>query len=46
MYKYYLQSYNVSRYFGNFAAYPKDIQRMVENNDARYAFRWMEDNYM
>ena len=42
----YWQAYNTTRYFGNYPIYPADIQRMIENNDARYAFRWLENNYM
>ena len=42
----YQQAYNSSRHFGNFPNYPPDIQRMVDNHDARYAFRWLQDDYM
>ena len=42
----YEQAYNCSRYCGNFPVYPKDIQRMIDNNDARYAYRWLNDSYL
>ena len=35
----------MSRRFGNFHNYPKDIQRMIDNNDSRYAFQWLKDGY-
>ena len=42
----YQQAHNSSRYFGNFPRYPADIQRMIDNHDARYAFRWLRDDFM
>lgn len=41
----YIQAYNASRRFGNFHNYPVDIQRMIDNNDSRYAYKWLKDNY-
>lgn len=41
----YVQAYQVCRRFGNFHNYPKDIQRMIDNNDSRYAFQWLKDGY-
>ena len=41
----YVQTYNVSRRFGNFHSYPSDIQRMIDNNDSRYAYKWLKENY-
>lgn len=42
----YEKSYNSSQYFWNYPQYPKDIQKMIDNNDARYAYRWLAENYM
>ena len=42
----YLESYNLSRRFGNFWLYPQDIRRMIDNNDARYAHRWLQQDYL
>lgn len=42
----YAQAYKTSQYFGNFGVYPKDIQSMIDNNDSRYAFRWLKDDYL
>lgn len=42
----YVQSYNCFKYFDNFANYPSDIKKMVDNNDARYAHRWLRDDYL
>ena len=36
----------MNKYFGNYIAYPKDIQNMIDNNDARYAYRWLKDDYL
>lgn len=41
----YVQAYHVSRRFGNFHNYPVEIQRMIDNNDSRYAFKWLKDDY-
>ena len=41
----YVQAYHACRRFGNFHNYPKDIQRMIDNNDSRYAFQWLKDGY-
>ena len=41
----YVQAYNASRRFGNFHNYPTDIQRMIDNNDSRYAWKWLKDSY-
>jgi hypothetical protein len=42
----YVLAYNNSRRFGNFWNYPAEIQRMIDNNDARYAHRWLKDDYL
>lgn len=44
--KRYQQSYNVFRYFENYPNYPSDIKKMIDNNDARYAHRWLKDGYL
>jgi hypothetical protein len=41
----YVQAYNASRRFGNFHNYPVEIQRMIDNNDSRYAYKWLKDSY-
>lgn len=41
----YVQAYNVSRRFGNFYNYPAEIRHMLDNNDSRYAFRWLKEDY-
>ena len=40
------QAYNLARFSQNFDLFPVDIQRMIDNHDARYAYRWMEANYL
>jgi hypothetical protein len=40
------QHYNSLRIFHNFPYFPTDIQKMVDNTDARYAHRWLKDDYM
>jgi hypothetical protein len=42
----YAESYNISRRFGNFWNYPEDIRNMIDNNDARYAHRWLQEDYL
>ena len=42
----YTEYYNCSRRFGNFWNYPTDLRRMIDNNDARYAHRWLHEDYM
>ena len=42
----YDEVYHRSRRFGNFWNYPADIRRMIDNNDARYAFRWLGVDYL
>jgi hypothetical protein len=42
----YAETYNHSRRFGNFWNYPADIRSMIDNNDARYAFKWLKDDYL
>lgn len=42
----YVTAYNHSRRFGNFWQYPVEIQRMIDNNDARYAHKWLKDDYL
>lgn len=42
----YEKSYNSFRYFSRFPHYPTDIQKMIDNNDARYAHRWLKDTYL
>jgi hypothetical protein len=44
--EHYSESYNISRRFGNFWNYPTDIKRMIDNNDSRYAYRWLQDDYL
>lgn len=41
----YEEAYNHSRRFGNFWNYPADIRRMLDNNDSRYAFKWLRPDY-
>lgn len=42
----YERSFNAFRYTYNYDLYPTDIQKMIDNNDSRYAYRWCKDNYM
>jgi hypothetical protein len=42
----YEESYNHSRRFGNFWNYPLEIRRMIDNNDSRYAFKWLREDYL
>jgi hypothetical protein len=46
VHKDYAEAYNHSRLFGNFWKYPADIRRMIDNNDSRYAFKWLKDDYL
>ncbi len=46
LYRRYKKAYNSFRYFYNYSIYPKDIKKMIDNNDARYAYRWLKDNYL
>ena len=39
------QSYNCFRYFYNYEKFPTEIQKMIDNKDARYAHRWLKDDY-
>ncbi len=43
--EYYQEGYNFSQRFGNFYNYPSEIRRMIDNNDARYAYKWIRDDY-
>ena len=42
----YTESYNHSRRFGNFWNYPVEIRRMIDNNDSRYAHRWLKEDFL
>lgn len=42
----YQKSHNSFKYFAQFAHYPIDIRKAIDNNDARYAHRWLKDNYL
>jgi hypothetical protein len=42
----YVETYNHSRMFGNFWNYPAEIRSMIDNNDARYGFKWLKDDYL
>jgi hypothetical protein len=37
-----MQSHNTLRYCWNYYSYPKEIQKMIDNNDARYAHAWLK----
>jgi hypothetical protein len=39
----YIQSHNTLRYCWNYYSYPKEIQKMIDNNDARYAHAWLKE---
>lgn len=41
-----VKAYNLARYTQNFELFPRDIQKMIDNNDARYAYRWMQPDYL
>lgn len=36
-----VEHYNFSKRVANFDLYPKEIQRMLDNNDYRYARKWL-----
>lgn len=40
------QAYNLARFTQNFDVFPIDIQRMIDNHDSRYAYRWMQPDYL
>lgn len=46
MHLHYAESFHHSQRFGNFWNYPADIRRMIDNNDARYAHRWLREDYL
>lgn len=41
----YQQHHSILKYFGNYDKYPADLQKAIDNNDARYGHRWLQDNY-
>lgn len=42
----YNEAYNFSRRFTNFWNYPTEIRRMIDNNDSRYAYKWLKEDYL